>query len=528
MASPPLRILFVEDREKDVELLVLELRRGGYDLVHERVDTPEAFGAALDRQGWDIILCDYLMPRFSAPAALALVKEKKVDLPFIVVSGTVGEETAVEALRAGAHDFMAKDTLARLLPAIDRELREAASRAERKKMHEQLLISERMASVGTLAAGVAHEINNPLAVLMANLDFAVKELGMALEQGRASDRTIEAASLESLLSRIVEAKEPLEDAREAANRVREIVRDIKIFSRSGNEEQRGPVDVRRVMESSLRMVWNEIRHRARLVKDFEEVPAAEGNEFRLGQVFLNLLVNAAQAIPEGRLEANEIRIIVRPHNDERILVAVRDTGSGIAPENIPRIFDPFFTTKPVGVGTGLGLAICHRIVTSLGGKIQVESGIGKGTTFQILLPVARTKAVLQVEPAGAELAPPRRGRILIIDDEPMLGAAVRRMLAAEHDVDTVTAASEALARIARGDRFDVILCDLMMPQMTGMDFYEGLTGVAPEQVTRLVFMTGGAFTPAAREFLDRVPNARIEKPFEVQNLRLMVRSVLTQ
>jgi len=524
--AKPLRVLFIEDQEKDVELLVLELRRGGYDLVQERVDTPEAFGAALDRQEWDLILCDYRMPRFSAPAALVLVKEKKVDLPFIVVSGTVGEETAVEALHAGAHDFMGKDKLARLLPAIDRELREAASRAEHKKMHEQLLISERMASVGTLAAGVAHEINNPLAILMANLDFALNELGMALEQGRASDRTAEAASLESLLSRIVEVKEPLEDAREATNRVREIVRDIKIFSRLGDEEQRGPVDVRRVMESSLRMAWNEIRHRAHLVKDFEEVPAVAGNESRLGQVFLNLVVNAAQAIPEGRFDANAIRIVVRPHNEERVLVAVGDTGQGIAPENMPRIFDPFFTTKPVGVGTGIGLAICHRIVTSLGGEIRVESEIGKGTTFQILLPVARTKAVLQVTPAVAELGPPRRGRILIIDDEPLLGAAVRRMLAAEHDTDIVTAASEALARIARGDRFDVILCDLMMPQMTGMDFYEALTRAAPEQVMRLVFMTGGAFTPASREFLDRVPNARIEKPFEVQNLRLMVHGIL--
>jgi len=203
-------------------------------------------------------------------------------------------------------------------------------------------------------------------------------------------------------------------------------------------------------------------------------------------------------------------------------------GSGIPPENVARLFEPFFTTKPVGVGTGLGLAICHKIVTSLGGEIQVESHVGRGTTFQILFPVARAEVAPQVKPAVAQIAPPRRGRVLIVDDEPMVGAAVRRMLASEHDVDAVTAVSEALERIGGGQRFDVILSDLMMPQMTGMDFYEGLLRVAPEQAERLVFMTGGAFTPAARAFLDQVPNARIEKPFDVQNLRLMVHSVLAR
>lgn len=527
MVAKPLRVLCIEDQARDVELLLLELRRGGYTVTHEVVETPEAFASALERPGWDLVVSDYHMPHFSAPAALALLKEKEVDLPFIVVSGTIGEEAAVEVLRSGAHDFISKEKFARLLPAIDRELREAASRAERKKMQEQLLISERMTSLGTLAAGVAHEINNPLAVVLASLDFAVNDLATVLDQGRAGDGA-EAASIDRLLARVAEVQAPLMDAREAANRVREIVRDIKLFSRADDEERLGPVDVCRVIESSLRMVGNEIRHRARLVKNFGECPEVHGNEPRLGQVFLNLVLNAAHAIPEGRLDANEIRITVRPHNGDRVLVTVRDTGSGIPPENLPRIFDPFYTTKPVGVGTGLGLAICHRIVTSLGGEIRVESEVGKGTTVQVLLPLARADVKPQVKPAIAPLAPQRRGRILIIDDEPMLCVLVRRMLASEHDVDTMTSASEALARITRGDRFDVILCDLMMPQMTGMDFYEGLTRAAPEQVAHIAFMTGGVFTPAAREFLGRVPNARIEKPFERQDLRLMVHSILAK
>lgn len=522
----PLRILLVEDSEKDAELLILALRRDGYAPTFERVDTAEAFEAALDTPGWAVILCDYRMPRFSAFGALEIVKRREIDLPFIIVSGTVGDETAVKAMRAGAHDFVSKEQLARLSPAIDRELREAKLRIERKKMREQLLISERMASVGVLAAGVAHEINNPLAALMANLEFAARSLTLALEKHHDADAA--EAALATLRADIAEVQEPLEDAREAADRVRQIVRDIKIFSRSGDDERRELVDVRRTMESSLRMAWNEIRHRARLVKDYQDVPVVDGNESRLGQVFLNLVVNAAQAIPEGRFRSNEIRIATGVDDSGRVRIAVSDTGAGIAPENLARLFDPFFTTKPSGIGTGLGLAICHRIVVALGGELRVESELGKGSTFEVLLPAAEGEieepAVLSPPPSDA----PRRGRILIIDDEPSVAAAMRRALGKEHDVQTVTTAVAALDRFTGGERFDVIFCDLMMPQMTGMEFFEQLSRLAPSQSSRVVFTTGGAFTSAARAFLDRVPNARVEKPFDIHNLRLMVRGVLAR
>ena len=173
--SGPLRALIVEDIELDAALLVRELRRA-YDLSFERVETPDAMQAALDKGTWDIVLSDYSMPRFSGPAALALVRGCDLDLPFIIISGTVGEDTAVASLRAGAHDFLLKGSLARLLPAIEREMREAASRIEKRKIQEQLLISERMASVGLLAAGVAHEINNPLAILVSNLELISQQL----------------------------------------------------------------------------------------------------------------------------------------------------------------------------------------------------------------------------------------------------------------------------------------------------------------------------------------------------------------
>jgi len=525
----PLRVLLVEDIEQDALLVLRELKRGGFDVTSERVETPEAMTAALAKQHWDIVLSDYSMPRFSALMALGLVKERKLDLPFIIVSGTVSEEIAVDAIHAGAHDFMAKGKLGRLIPAIERELRDVTLRAEQSKMQEQLLISDRMASVGTLAAGVAHEINNPLAVLMANLDFATEDVAKLAEDlrmhGSRTDGTGTGdGEVEWISTRLREIEEFLRDARESADRVRLIVRDLKIFSRS-DEDKTGAVDVRRVIESSLRMAWNEIRHRARLVKEYGDVPPVEGNEGRLGQVFLNLIVNAAQAMPEGRADRNEIRVVTRQDDHGRVVVEVRDTGSGIPESIISRIFDPFFTTKPIGVGTGLGLAICHRIVTALGGQFQVESQVGKGSVFRTILPVAKGDAAeVSHQPAALVLGP--RGRILVVDDEPLIGKAVQRMLSAEHEVLAVTSARDAIGRVFNGERFDIIFCDLMMPEMTGMDLHAELVRLAPEQAEKVVFTTGGAFTSGAREFLEHVRNPRIEKPFDKGSLKALVHGML--
>jgi len=520
-ARKPLKALLVEDSEDDAVLVLRELRRGGFDVAFERVDTPETMAAALAKQRWDLVLSDYSMPRFSAPRALRLVKEARLDLPFIIVSGTVSEDIAVESIHAGAHDFMAKGKLSRLVPAVERELRDVTLRAERSRMQEQLVVSDRMASVGTLAAGVAHEINNPLAAVVANLEFAAEDVAKLVEDARAG--TGEGAP-ERIAQRLGELEEPLREARAAAERVRLIVRDLKIFSRSG-EDKTGAVDIHGVIESSLRMTWNEIRHRARLVKEFGDVPRVEGNEGRLGQVFLNLIVNAAQAIPEGHADDNEIRIVTRRDDRGRVVVEVRDTGPGMSDAIIARIFDPFFTTKPMSEGMGLGLAICHRIVTGLGGELAVESQVGRGTVFRATLPVAKDDAV-EPAPAPEAVVPGRRGQILVVDDEVVLGKVILRMLSREHDVAFVTSARDAIARVSAGERFDVILCDLMMPDVTGMDLHEALVRLAPEQAEKVVFMTGGAFTSRAREFLDQVDNPRVDKPFDAASLKAIVRGLL--
>jgi signal transduction histidine kinase/CheY-like chemotaxis protein len=376
-----------------------------------------------------------------------------------------------------------------------------------KASQEQLMISDRMASVGMLAAGVAHEINNPLGAALLNLESTHEILTRPPEARDEKELTI-----------------AMRDARSAVDRVREIVRDLKLFSRH-EDGAKDRADVKEALESSLRMAFNEIRHRAGVVKQYGDAPIVMGSESRLGQVFLNLLVNAAQAIPEGNIEGNTIRISIATDAQGRAVVEVSDTGAGIRPEDIPNLFTPFFTTKPPGIGTGLGLPICQRIIAQMGGDIQVESQMGKGSTFRVILPpAAGTTDGRSMRVPAISSAPPahRRGRVLVVDDEEMLAAAIRRVLSRQHDVVTTTRAEDALSKLRAGETFDVIFSDLMMPQITGMELFERISKEFPEHAPRVVFLTGGAFTQAARDFLAKVPNPTLEKPIDRQSLLALV------
>jgi PAS domain S-box-containing protein len=368
---------------------------------------------------------------------------------------------------------------------------------ERAQLEQQLALVDRLATTGTLAAGIAHEINNPLAALIANFEYVAQQLGG--EQA---------------------LREPLDDARAAAHRIAEIVRELRHLARPG-EVSRARIDVREVAKSTVRIASQEVRARARLVEEYREVPRVLANAARIGQIVINLVVNATQAIAEGDSTHNEIFVGTSTDAQGRAVIAVRDTGRGIPREHIGRIFDPFFTTRPYGAGggSGMGLAICHRLVTELGGEIRVASD-GRGSSFEIVLPPAppepAAKPVEPVQPASAT-----QRKILVIDDEPIVGRAVRRVLTPAHDVTVVTSAKAALDLIDRGVTFDLILCDLMMPQMTGMELHEHLSAHAPAVAARMVFLTGGAFTPAARAFVERVSNPCFEKPFDAAQLRAL-------
>jgi two-component system, cell cycle sensor histidine kinase and response regulator CckA len=263
----------------------------------------------------------------------------------------------------------------------------------------------------------------------------------------------------------------LEEAQEGALRVQRIVRDIKVFSRA-TDNPIVPTNVEAVLESSLNLTAHEIRRKANLVREYSPLPAAMANEARLGQVFVNLLMNATQAMEEENKQTNKIR--VKTWCDSGLIwIEVTDNGRGIPANIVPRIFDPFFTTKPVGEGTGLGLSLCHGIVTALGGTISAESVLDKGSSFRISLPsanepmISRKKA--QALPSASVTQ--KNSKILIIDDEPAIRQALQRFLR-DYQVSTVSNGEEALAMLPGDPEYRVILCDLMMPGHTGIELYQ--------------------------------------------------------
>lgn len=401
--------------------------------------------------------------------------------------------------------------------------------SERKQLLLKMMEMDRMIAIGTLAAGVGHEINNPLSYVIANLDLLSEELPKAAlacrERQRAAGGDHCTADVAGTLD---EASGFLSEARQGAVRVRNIVRELRALARV-DRERTALVDLRRVLQSAVNMTWNEVRHRARLLKDIEDLPAVQGNEAQLGQAFINLLVNAAQAIPEGAAERHTIRITARTAGDS-VVVEIADSGAGIEAAHRPHLFEPFFTTKAVGQGTGLGLTICRNTIEAHGGSIAFDSEVGRGTTFRVTLPAARRDPVPAAPaPTTAEAAPTteaRRGRLLIIDDDSLVCRSLERALAGDHDVTALTDARVAHRMLLDGQRFDLVLCDLMMPEMTGMDLYEAVRSVAPEQAAKFIFITGGAFTPKAMAFLDEVTNLRLDKPLDLRNLRALVRKLL--
>ncbi len=378
---------------------------------------------------------------------------------------------------------------------VTRELTVIQDVTQQSLMQAQLRLAERLTSLGTMAAGVAHEINNPLAFVLANLNVVKSELAK-LDHAPNVD--------------LVDLRDAVSEALEGAERVRQIVLSLKPFARV-DERQRGLCDVSRTVQASLNMAKNELRHRARIVSELRPVSPVFANEARLGQVFLNLLVNAAHAMPDGHAADNLVTVVTRDDGNH-VVVTVSDTGVGISPDVLPRIFDPFFSTKQIGEGTGLGLFISQGIVKEVGGMISVTSTPKVGTTFEVRLPIATTGYT----GTGTTPVPARnRARVLLVDDEPSILRSLERLLGKSHELTLAHSGREALALLSAGLEYDLVLCDLMMPEISGIDVWEQLT---PRQRQIFVFMTGGTFTERAEQFLATHSPPVLEKPFTATTL----------
>lgn len=485
------------------------LRERNYD-VHAVESAEDGLAAHLEAP-FQLMLVDWTLPGMTGLDLCRAVRAREggEDVVILVITGRNRADDLNEVLDAGASDYLSKPIDAEILSTrlliAERAIEEGAQRAaERREMESRLLFADRMASVGTLAAGVAHELNNPLMYVLSNLHLTREELEVPSD-GSWLERT----------------KQQVDEAIHGAVRMQNVVRDLKTFSRV-DDEQRGNVDVRGVLESSVNMCWNQIRHRATLSRDIKPTPLIEVNESRLGQVFLNLLINAAQAMPERGIDKNLITVRAYTDSDDWAVIEVMDNGTGIAPDTLGHVFDPFFTTKGVAEGTGLGLSICRNIVRSAGGSIDAESEVGLGTTFRVRLPPSRRSYIPLVTQAPPIVYAGARAHVMVVDDEPLVGRSIRRALR-NHDVQVFSSGKEAIEVLCSSEPFDVVFCDLMMPEVSGMEVFATVAERRPDVASRFVFMTGGAFTQRAREFLKQTHLVCLEKPFDLHQIRDLVK-----
>jgi len=506
-----LRVLIVEDSEDDTQLLVRELKRGGYQVAYQRVATLAALDGALT-SGWDLIITDYSMPGFNGLAALSTVRDRGLETPFIFVSGTIGEETAVTAMKQGAQDYIMKGNLSRLLPAIERELQDAGVRLDRRRFEQQVRQLQKFEAIGRLAGGIAHDFNN---VLGAIAGWA--ELGEAQIQKETP----------ALLA--------FRRIREQAAQAAGLTRQLLAYARRQILEPRN-VDLNETVHQTttlLKTVLGEhIEVRTVLAAD---LPVTRADPTQVEQVLMNLCLNARDAMPEGgRLEIRTSIIefdeaycshhpYMRP--GRYVLLAVSDTGMGMDATTAERVFEPFFTTKSQGRGTGLGLATTYGIVKQHNGFIDVESSLGRGSLFRVYLPAGAGRADVKAEP-GHE--PERRGSetILMAEDHEGLREIAQNMLEGLGYQVLVASDGEEALRLYREnrDRVALALLDVVMPKMSGLDAYLGMSAINPELPA--IFVTGYASDePIFRQHGNKEAVV-LQKPYSRELLGHRVREML--
>jgi PAS domain S-box-containing protein len=383
--------------------------------------------------------------------------------------------------------------------------------SELRRAQAHLAENDRLAALGVLAAGVGHEINNPLTYVLLRLD------AIDAVQQRLAKAQNDAPALIAELATHVDA------AREGARRVRDIVADLRTLS-SQREDAHVPVDVRKPLEVALGIVGHELKRRARLELVLRPVPPVLASEERLAQVFLNLLLNAAHSIPDDGAANGVVRVEVSEAAG-RVDVAISDSGHGIRREHLSRLFEPFFTTKAPGEGSGLGLAVSHRLVSSIGGTIAVESVEGRGSRFVVSLPVTLARVPLREEKGPRVEAPTSRARVLVVDDEPAIAKAVRGAVGERVDVDACTCVEDA-RRMLGAATYDLVLCDVLLPNEDGFALLDWIERERPALAACVVMTSGGHLHARARAFATAHPTQWLDKPFDLAALDEVVTRAL--
>ena len=516
-----LRVLFVEDSEDDTRLIIRHLERAGYTVEHFRVENHESFETAIVNARWDLVISDHSMPYFSSMDALAAIQSRELDYPFIIVSGTIGEDTAVDAMRAGAHDYVLKGNLARLAPAIERELNDAVLRRRAREEHEvrktierQLQHAQKMEAVGRLAGGIAHDFNNLLTAILGFTGLALDRI----EQKPNGDVRFE-----------------LEQVKQAAQRATRFTRQLLAFSRQQVLSPRliDPTETVAAMVPMLRqLVGEQVSIEASGEPGAGPVRVDPG---QFEQVVMNLTVNARDAMPTGGL----LRLVTRrvELEDEQagrlqvqpgayVALEVSDTGSGMDEATRARIFEPFFTTKPPGQGTGLGLSTVYGILQQSGGSIDVVSAVDQGSTFRVYLPLAASVIEQAAAPRPPRLVGELQGTVLIAEDEDSVRALLKAVLTkAGFQVLEAASGTDAAALVAQlPGPIDLLITDVVMPGLIGPDLARVVRERFPQ--TRILYITGHATHSAiSARFMDE-DDALLQKPFLPEQLLAKVRERL--
>jgi len=511
----PLRVLIVEDSIADTDLMLRALGQAGFEPSHERVESADAMRAALVRQPWDVVLSDYTMPGFDAPAALAVLQAHGSDAPFIVVSGSVGEDTAVAAMRAGATDYIMKDRLQRLAPAVARAVADAGVRRERRRLEQQLFQAQKMDAVGRLAGGIAHDFNNVLTAILGAVELGLLD---APQPGPL--------------------REELEIIRDAATRAKDLIRRLLAFS-ARQVLQPTVLDLNHLVSDIAKMLRRLIGEDVELVLAPDAVlGAVRADAGQLEHVLVNLAVNARDAMPQGgRLTISTTNVELSGGNSSPVpegppgayvRLAVTDSGVGMDADTRAHLFEPFFTTKPRGKGTGLGLATVYGIVRQSGGHIAVDTAPGRGSAFHIYLPRV-AEAPEAAGSARAVVAPaPGRETVLLAEDEQLVRLLARKILEqAGYTVLVAAGGAEALQLATQhAGPIDLLVTDVVMPEMSGRELVHRLAEQRPQ--TRVLYMSGYADEAIERHGVLDPGTAFIQKPFTPAGLARKVREVLDE